>query len=298
MRYLIAAALLAPAVLLGWPAAAEPPSCASLGGSVEAGQMCRVHATGPNYMLTMTFPTDYPDQQALTDYITQNRDGFVNVAQSSGARPAVPAGGHHRPAQRRSAAAQHPQRGAQVLPGRRGTRSSIWYKAFNYNLGTKQPITFDTLFPPGTTPLDAIFPIVQRDLERQTPLGAAILPSTGHDPSHYQNFAITDDQLIFYFAPGEMLPAFGARPGPGAAQRDPAAGHLTTAQTGPARNSIATASAASATWARQPMIGTKKALLPRTSRYTATTTSATKRAAPPQVPRFMARSIQAGSPHF
>lgn len=84
MRYLIAAALLATAVLLGWPAAAEPPSCASLGGSVEAGQMCRVHATGPNYMLTMTFPTDYPDQQALTDYITQNRDGFVNVAQSSG----------------------------------------------------------------------------------------------------------------------------------------------------------------------------------------------------------------------
>jgi hypothetical protein len=35
------------------------------------------------------------------------------------------------------------------------------------------------------------------------------LPSTGHDPTHYQNFAITDDQLIFYFAPGEMLPALG-----------------------------------------------------------------------------------------
>jgi hypothetical protein len=41
------------------------------------------------------------------------------------------------------------------------------------------------------------------------------LPSTGHDPSHYQNFAITDDQLIFYFAPGEMLPAFA---GPAQAQ--------------------------------------------------------------------------------
>ena len=38
-------------------------------------------------------------------------------------------------------------------------------------------------------------------------MGAAILPSTGLDPSHYQNFAITDDQLIFYFAPGEMLSA-------------------------------------------------------------------------------------------
>lgn len=216
MRYLIAAALLAPAVLLGWPAAAEPPSCASLGGSVEAGQICRVHATGPNYMLTMTFPTDYPDQQALTDYITQNRDGFVNVAQSSG--------GRDQPYQLEATTDQHsagqpPHNTRSVVlkffQDVGGTRSSIWYKAFNYNLGTKQPITFDTLFPPGTTPLDAIFPIVQRDLERQTPLGAAILPSTGHDPSHYQNFAITDDQLIFYFAPGEMLPAFG---GPAQAQ--------------------------------------------------------------------------------
>ncbi|AFC44954.1 MULTISPECIES: esterase [Mycobacterium] len=216
MRYLIAAALLATAVLLGWPAAAEPPSCASLGGSVEAGQMCRVHATGPNYMLTMTFPTDYPDQQALTDYITQNRDGFVNVAQSSG--------GRDQPYQLEATTDQHsagqpPHNTRSVVlkffQDVGGTRSSIWYKAFNYNLGTKQPITFDTLFPPGTTPLDAIFPIVQRDLERQTPLGAAILPSTGHDPSHYQNFAITDDQLIFYFAPGEMLPAFG---GPAQAQ--------------------------------------------------------------------------------
>ncbi|ASW96692.1 esterase [Mycobacterium intracellulare] len=216
MRYLIAAALLATAVLLGWPAAAEPPSCASLGGSVEAGQMCRVHATGPNYMLTMTFPTDYPDQQALTDYITQNRDGFVNVAQSSG--------GRDQPYQLEATTDQHsagqpPHNTRSVVlkffQDVGGTRSSTWYKAFNYNLGTKQPITFDTLFPPGTTPLDAIFPIVQRDLERQTPLGAAILPSTGHDPSHYQNFAITDDQLIFYFAPGEMLPAFG---GPAQAQ--------------------------------------------------------------------------------
>lgn len=210
MRYLIAAALLAPAMLVGWPATAEPPSCASVGGTLEAGQMCGLHATGPNYMLNMTFPADYPDEQALIAYITQNRDGFVNVAQSSG--------GRDHPYQLEATTDQHsagqpPHNTRSVVlkffQDVGGTRSSVWYKAFNYNLGTKQPITFDNLFPPGTTPLDAIFPIVQRDLERQTPLGAAILPSTGHDPSHYQNFAITDDQLIFYFAPGEVLPAFG-----------------------------------------------------------------------------------------
>ncbi|MEB4208891.1 esterase [Mycobacterium sp. 94-17] len=209
MRYLIAAALVTAVVSVGWPATAAPPSCAGLGGSVEAGQMCHIQAGGPNYTLNMSFPADYPDAQAMADYITQNRDGFVAVAQSSG--------GRDRPYQLEATteqrnAGQPPHNTRSVVlkffQDVGGAHSSTWYKAFNYDLGTKQPITFDNLFAPGTAPLDAIFPIVQRDLERQTPLGAALLPSTGHDPTHYQNFAITDDQLIFYFAPGEMLPAF------------------------------------------------------------------------------------------
>ncbi|GBG36475.1 esterase [Mycobacterium montefiorense] len=209
MRFLIAAAALIAAALAAWPAAAEPPTCAGLGGTVEAGQLCHVRATGPTYTLTMTFPADYPDPQPLDDYITQNRDGFIAVAQTSGPRD--------QPYQLEATTEQH---GAGQPPHNTrsvvlkffqdvgGSHTSTWYKAFNYNLGTKQPITFDNLFAPNTSPLDAIFPLVQRDLARQNALGAAILPSSGRDPSHYQNFAITDDQLIFYFAPGEMLPAF------------------------------------------------------------------------------------------
>ncbi len=211
MRFLIAAAVPVCAVLLGWPAAAAPASCAGLGGTVEAAQMCHVHASSPTYMLNLTFPADYPDQQALTDYITQNRDGFVSVAQ--GVAPG--SGGRDQPYQMDATTEQHssgtpPHTRSVVLKFFQdlgGAHPSNWYKAFNYNVGTKQPITFDNLFAPGTTPLDSIFPIVQRDLEHQNALGAAISPSTGLDPSHYQNFAITDDQLIFYFAQGEMLPA-------------------------------------------------------------------------------------------
>jgi len=174
-------------------------------------QTCRLHTSAPTYTLTMTFPADYPDEQTLTDYITQNRDGLVSVAQSSGSQ-----GGRDHPYQMEATTEQHtagqpPHNTRSVVlkffQDLGGSHPSTWYKAFNYNLGAKQPITFDNLFAPGTTPLDSIFPLVQRDLEHQTPLGAAILPSTGLDPSHYQNFAITDDQLIFYFAPGEMLPA-------------------------------------------------------------------------------------------
>lgn len=209
MRYLIAAAVLTAALLPGWPAAADPASCASLGGAVEAGQMCHVQATGPNYTVKLTFPADYPDERALADYITQNRDGFVNVAQSSGGRD-QPYQMVATTEQRTAGQPPHNTRSVvlKFFQDLGGAHPSTWYKAFNYNVGAKQPLTFDNLFAPGTTPVDTIFPIVQRDLERQNPLGVAILPSTGLDPTHYQNFAITDDQLIFYFAPGEMLPAF------------------------------------------------------------------------------------------
>jgi hypothetical protein len=209
MRFVIAAAVLVAAVLFSGPATAAPPTCASLGGTMPDAQTCRLHTSAPTYTLTMTFPADYPDEQALTDYITQNRDGIVSVAQSSGTRD--------QPYQMEATTEQHvagqpPHNTRSVVlkffQDLGGSRPTTWYKAFNYNLGAKQPITFDTLFAPGTTPLDSIFPLVQRELAHQNPLGAAILPSTGLDPSHYQNFAITDDQLIFYFAPGEMLPAF------------------------------------------------------------------------------------------
>lgn len=209
MRYFMAAAGLAAAVLLSRPAAAAPPSSCALGGTPEGTQMCRVHASTATYTLNLSFPADYPDEQALTDYLTQNRDGFVNVAQASGSRD-QPYQMEATTEQRTSGQAPHNTRSVvlKLFQDLGGAHPSTWYKAFNYNLGTKQPISFDTLFVPGTAaPLDTIFPIVQRELERQHATGVAILPSTGLDPTHYQNFAITDDQLIFYFAQGEMLPA-------------------------------------------------------------------------------------------
>ncbi|ORV18145.1 esterase [Mycobacterium celatum] len=212
MHTVIATALLAAGALVGWacgPRAVADPSCASLGGSLESGQTCHVHTSNTTYTLDMKFPVDYPDQQALTDYLTQNRDGFVNVAQTSGIRD--------QPYQMEVTSEQYhsgkPPKGTQsvvlkVFEDLGGPRPSTFYKGFNYDLDKRQPVTFDTLFAPGGKPLDAIYPIVQRELSRQTGLGAAIPPGTGLDSSHYQNFAITDDSLIFYFAPGELLPPF------------------------------------------------------------------------------------------
>ena len=62
----------------------------------------------------------------------------------------------------RAADRRHPQRG--VRPSTQnvgGVRPQTFYKAFNWDVAKNAPITFDTLFKPGTKPLDVIFPIVQ-----------------------------------------------------------------------------------------------------------------------------------------
>jgi hypothetical protein len=211
MRNVIAAALTAAGALLGWaggPVAAADSPCTSMGGDVEGEQTCHVHAANSTYTLDMKFPLDYSDEQALSDYLSQNRDGFVNVAQTSGTRDVpyqmeVTSEQYHSgqpPGGTRSVVVK-------VFEDLGGPRPSTSYKGFNYDLGAQKPITFDTLFAPNSKPLDSIYPIVQREVGRQTGFGAAILPGSGLDSSHYQNFAITDDELIFYFAPGELLPA-------------------------------------------------------------------------------------------
>ncbi len=215
MRNVIAAALMAAGVLLGWadgPVARADSACTSMGGDVEGEQTCHVHAANATYTLDMKFPLDYPDEQALTDYVSQNRDGFISVAQTSsqtsGTRD-VPYQMEVTSEQYHSGQAPNGTRSVvvKVFEDLGGPRPSTSYKGFNYDVGAQKPITFDSLFAPNSKALDSIYPIVQREVGRQTGFGAAILPGSGLDSSHYQNFAITDDELIFYFAPGELLPA-------------------------------------------------------------------------------------------
>lgn len=212
MRILVAA-LLAGGAVGGWlgVAGAAPAgavsSCAELGGTIESG-LCHVHSSTASYTLDMRFPVDYPDQQTLTDYLVQNRDGFLTVAKSPGSRD-IPYEMDATSEQHRSGQAPKGTHSVvlKIFQDLGGPQPSTWYQSFNYDLATRKPITFETLFAPGSKPLEAIFPLVQRDLERQTGVPAILIsPGSGMDPSHYQNFAITNEDVIFYFAPGELLP--------------------------------------------------------------------------------------------
>ena len=200
-----AIALLAAATLFGAPAAvAAPVGCGSLGG-VVAGGLCQVTENRPAFTVDAEFPLDYPDEQAVVDYLSQTRDGLVTAAQGPGARN-LPyelnvTSESLRSAQTRSVVLTLFENVGSAHP-------TTWYKTFTYDVGRGRPLTFDTLFAPGSAPLQTIFPIVQRDLEAKTGLAGSISADDGMDPAHYQNFAITDDAVIFYFGRAELLPSY------------------------------------------------------------------------------------------
>ena len=188
------------------PAAAETV-CDRFAGTVGAEQMCDVHVSNPQYMLDMTFPVDYPDEAALTEYLTQTRDGFVNVADMPGSGN-LPYALDVKSTRYTSG---EPGTGTQsvvleVYQNVGGAHPSTWFKTFTFDGATRAPVTFETLFAPGSDPLAAAYPIVMEQVGQQLGEPSITPVGDGQDPTHYQNFAVTDDAVLFFFGQGEMLP--------------------------------------------------------------------------------------------
>jgi hypothetical protein len=144
MRILSLAALVGGAVLAAPGAVAAPGSCAALGGTVQGGD-CHVQASGPAYTMEMTFPLDYPDEQAVFGYLSQTREGFVNVAESPDAR--------HQPLEmdvtaESSRSAQTRSVVLKLFQDVGSAHPSTWYRSFTYDIARGKPVTFDTLFAP------------------------------------------------------------------------------------------------------------------------------------------------------
>lgn len=188
-------------------ASAAPPKCEDVGATPGAGFTCQIQQTDPAYNLNITFPSDFPDEKPVLDYVKQTRDGFLNVAKSPDFR-GMPYELDTTSNQYSSAV---PPRGTQSVvfttyQNVGGAHPQTFYKSFNWDQAYRKPITFENLFRPGTDPLPVIFPVVQADLARQSGMPDPVLPASGLDPANYQNFAITDDAVIFFFGQGELLP--------------------------------------------------------------------------------------------
>ncbi len=208
------------AVLVGFssvaavPASAAPPKCSDLKGSL-VGQDCVISEADTGYNLSITYPASYPDVQAVFDWVKQTRDGFVNVANGPDVRT-MPYQLEVTPTEYSSAV---PPRGTQsvvfkVYQDVGGTKPQTFYKAFNWDQTLRWPIVLDTggrektqpLFQPGANPWPIIFPLVEAELEKQMGTKPAISPAVGLNPATYENFAIQNDNLVFFFAQGAILP--------------------------------------------------------------------------------------------
>jgi hypothetical protein len=209
MRILRVAAILVAGVLAcstGISTAIGQSACADLGGAVGPDGICTVHAANSTYTLNFSFPNDYPDQAALTGYLTQARDGFINVADNPDAYN-LP---YELDAKGAGYSSGSPTGGTQSVvftmwQNVGGAHPQTYYQSFNWDVDKRAPIRFDTLFKPGTKPLDLIYPAVEQDLQKQQGVIDGIPPSVGLDPSKYQNFALTDDAVLFFFSQGELF---------------------------------------------------------------------------------------------
>jgi hypothetical protein len=200
----LAAAVVA-ATTFSAPAAAQPTSCADLGGVVQKDQTCRIENKTATYELDVTYPLDYPDQQAVTDYVKQDKDDFLNFVKTLPPRD-FPYGHAVHPHSYRSGTADAGTASVVFeVYGDSGAHPVTGFDSLNYDVGTHGPITFDTLFRPGTDPVAVLDPIVQREMDKKWADDSTPTPRNTLGARTYQNFAITDDAVIFYIAQGMWL---------------------------------------------------------------------------------------------
>jgi hypothetical protein len=178
-----------------------PSACAGLGGTVGPDNVCAVHTETAGYTIDMNFPADYPDQRAVTDVLTRQRDQFVTAVEEPPVRD-VPKALDIKPTTYRSGT---PDAGTESLVFEEyvnvgGAHPETYYDALTYDVGKKAPITFESLFKPGSDPVAVLDPIVEDALKNQLP-GAPIDPNP-IGAEMYRNFALTDDAVIFFIGQG------------------------------------------------------------------------------------------------
>lgn len=216
MRHIMMFVLVTFATLFGSTglAAAAPPKsyCDELKGTTT-GEVCKIQMTEPGYTVDISLPSNYPDGKSLESFVRETGEHFLDKAKSSTARDAP----YELDITSTNYESAIPPRGTQsvvlkIYQNVGGPRPQTTYKAFNWDQAYRKPITWDKLWQPETDPLKVVFPVVESELSKQSEEQVVIASSAGLDPKNYQNFAISNDGITFFFSPGELLPeAAGAR---------------------------------------------------------------------------------------
>jgi hypothetical protein len=182
-------------------APAAEQGCANLGGTVAADQTCHVHSETASYTIDISYPLDYPDQKAVSDFIASDRQDFLDWIPKFGENT------HNRPylhdVSAKTYRSARPATQSLVLDIDDDTglahedHPGTSYKTFTFDLDKQAPVTFDTLLRPDAKPMDVLTPILRRELHA---------PALELLPSDFHNFAVTDDAVIFFFGEGQVIP--------------------------------------------------------------------------------------------
>ncbi|KDE97738.1 hypothetical protein Y900_001995 [Mycolicibacterium aromaticivorans JS19b1 = JCM 16368] len=228
----------------GLAAAAPKDYCADLKGA-NTGSTCEIQLSDPAYSVDISIPLDYPDQKSVADYISQTRDAFLATAKSGA--PSSPSATLSIKATEYNSAIPPRGTQAVVFTITQnvgGGPSKTTYKAFNWDQSYRKAITYtaapdDKLNTPlwrVDDPLKTVAPIVASELQQQLapppppaapptqpgqpatttpsstapttpPPPLAFAPGALYNPANYQNFAVVNDGVIFFFDQGALLPA-------------------------------------------------------------------------------------------
>lgn len=169
---------------------------------------CQVAASGPSVDIDMVFPASVPQEQAIVDYLTGIENDFTDNQQTGTLGDPAPQQALDVTSTGYTSAATQTVV-LDVYQDGGGAHPMTWYKAFPISKATNAPITFDQLFRPGSAPLQTIMPIVARQISDQAGALIAIDPKVGLDPANYQDFALTDDAVVFFFGKNQLQPATG-----------------------------------------------------------------------------------------
>ncbi|EHB50264.1 immunogenic protein MPT64 precursor [Mycolicibacterium rhodesiae JS60] len=223
----------------GLAAAAPKDYCADLKGG-NTGSTCEIQLSDPAYSVDISIPLDYPDQKSVADYISQTRDAFLNTAKSGG-----PSTLSIKPTEYSSAVPPRGTQTVvfTVTQTVGAARPQTTYKAFNWDQSYRKAIVY-TAAPDDKQntplwrvddPLKTVAPIVQSELQQQLAPPAPVAPPAQpgqsatttpttttppppppplpfapgavYNPANYQNFAVVNDGVIFFFDQGALLPA-------------------------------------------------------------------------------------------
>jgi hypothetical protein len=220
----------------GVAVAAPRDYCADLKGG-NTGSTCEIQLLDPAYSVDISFPTDHPDQKSVAEYISQTRDEFLNAAKTGAPRTTRP----ELSITPTKYTSSIPPRGTQsvvftVYQNDGGAHPRTTFKAFNWDQTYRKAITYAaapddkerTPLWQVDDPLKTVAPIVQAELQQQLapppvapstsaqtaaatptatpPTPLPIAPTALYDPANYQNFAVVNDGVIFFFDQGVLLP--------------------------------------------------------------------------------------------